>query len=216
MKKLIAIFVLVLLATSAFAAVSITDWYTIAYYDLTHHDYGDIVTDMAPAGFVFANNPDEWYYDGTEYREPAPDFYSGNVSGWVYDEGDSFTVSVSGFGDLLTYKEYEGATPKINVHLRTANGEWVRFRTYWNGDGTYVFDDSNLRQRYGRGEVTRVSIDFRLGSALYHVTENTTGSVQFLVPDEEQPQTEVLEPATVAYGLMGLGSLAGIKRRIKK
>ncbi|MBP5737469.1 MAG: PEP-CTERM sorting domain-containing protein, partial [Abditibacteriota bacterium] len=46
-----------------------------------------------------------------------------------------------------------------------------------------------------------------------NTTPNTYGSARFMMG---RPETEVPEPGTIAYALMGLGSLAGIKRRIKK
>ena len=89
MKKLVYILAVSVLASCAFADLTITDW-EWDDFNVLYIDY-DVITDYAPAGFTVGGDP--YDPDLGPYRFY---FYSDNVSGWLYNGNDSFTVTFDG------------------------------------------------------------------------------------------------------------------------
>ena len=88
----------------------------------------------------------------------------------------------------------------------------------YTGEGTYSFGPDNfgyVDMDEGTA-IAFVEIWISDGDHLCYAGKNTVGSMMFMVGEEEKPETAVPEPASTAYALLGLGSLLGIKRRIKK
>ena len=212
MKKALFVFALIALASAAFADLSITDWAVNAYGG-GYPDYGDILSDVSPAGFVFANDPQQW----PNNLVPKPFFRSITVSGWVYDEDEGFNITIEGF---------EGADKKVDgfdgdsIQVQLGRGVLITaiYQTTWNGDGTYFFDKDNLTYSYRtEGDILNVFVRLLIDDHEYQFADNATGSVQFaLGKPAPQPETEVPEPGVCAYGALGLVSLLGMKRRIRK
>ena len=212
MKKVLFILSLIALASAAFADLPITDWrvYTSGGYK------GDdaIIRDAEPNGFDFDRRSDA---DTTYFTN----FRSGEVFDWVYDESDVFTITLTGFEDV--YPGEGNNLSSLIVELYNSNdGAAIVYASEYGGAGTYVFDFDNAvaaRKDFGPGyDVERIYIALGETNAsgrytFANTTPNTYGSVRFMMG---RPETEVPEPGTIAYALMGLGSLAGIKRRIKK
>ena len=203
MKKLLYILAVSVLASCAFADFTATDWVWDAPYT---DDY--FVTDYAPAGFAVESS----------YYNPDPGsfgfhFYSDNVSGWLYNGNDSFTVTFEGFLD----RDFDPSYGALIVYVDDGFRNAVCYMVPWSGNGAYTFTAEDIVPGWNTGD----SIEgLEVGCVevfLEHVkwTPRTYGRVTVALNTPEE-ETEVPEPATAAYALMGLGSLAGIKRRIKK
>ena len=217
MKKVLFILSLIALASASFAAVSITDW-GVCNWDTFNYDSDEpFIRDAEPNGFDFNRSSDTNLYRNAN-------FGSKNVSGWVYDEDDVFTVTLTGFEDILPASFGMDNVDNVIVELcKNGKSANIRYAGDYIGAGTYVFDFDNVFSVYndfGTGDaVDEIYITLGHvssgGNGYVHAntTPNTYGSVRFMMG---RPETEVPEPGTIAYALMGLGSLAGIKRRIKK
>ena len=206
MKKLVYILAVSVLASCAFADLTITDW---VWDDINviYIDY-DVITDYAPAGFTAGGDP---YDPGLgSYRFY---FYSDNVSGWLYNGNDSFTVTFEGFRD----RDFYPSPGALTVYVDDGSRNAVCYMVPWSGNGAYTFTAEDVFPGWNTGDSIEGLEVGRVEVFLEHVkwTPRTYGRVTVALNTPEE-ETEVPEPATAAYALMGLGSLAGIKRRIKK
>ena len=204
MKKLLTLFALCALASSSFAAVTVSDWKA----NFNGFIADGSISDVSPAGFDF----DAGLTDIDDYRAS---FRSYNVSDWVYDENNTFSVVVTGFDDVT----YNGNKPERLVIVLYRGYSCIVYNTVYSGAGTYDFgpaDVYNFNGLKADDSFDSVEVDMALGYNPCYSTPTTTGSVRFIVGEEEKPDTVVPEPMAAVYGLFGLGSLIGIKRKIKK
>ena len=198
MKKLISVLALAaLVCGAAFADFTMTDWGAVIANGAVN------VTDYAPAGFdVEAVGSMAVFGFGT-----------GNISGWLFDGNEPFTVTLSGFEDN-DFNVPDNSILYVYVGFR--NGSSGECALPWVGNGTYTFENSGGSFADGF-EVFSVTISGGDGNDIILMNEGATGRVTFaLGAPEEEEGTVVPEPCTIAYALTGLGSLAGIKRRFKK
>ena len=201
MKKLTAILALAaLVCGAAFADFTMTDWDTVIANGAVN------VTDYAPAGFdVEAVGSMAVFGFGT-----------GNISGWLFDGNEPFTVTLSGFEDN-DFNVPDNSALYVYVGFRGGSSEECTLP--WVGNGTYTFTPADFSGDFAdEFEVTYVSI-YAQGDGWVEVKMNSgaAGRVTFaLGAPEEEEGTVVPEPCTIAYALTGLGSLAGIERRFKK
>ena len=204
MKKLLYILAVSVLASCAFADFTATDWVWDAPYT---DDY--FVTDYAPAGFTVGPS----YYAETFWYN----FYaiSDNVGGWLYNVNDSFTVTFDGFGD----NDFSSADGSLAFYVSDVfQKNWVCYRVPWSGNGAYTFTAEDIFPEWNEGdsieglEVGRIDIWVE---DPVKWTPRASGRVTVSLNTTEE-ETEVPEPACAAYGVAGLVSLIGMKRRIKK
>ncbi|MBP5738527.1 MAG: hypothetical protein J6X38_05550 [Abditibacteriota bacterium] len=218
MKKALMIIALVCLVASSAFAVSITDWTTY------NEESGlrEYLSDLNPAGFVIDYPmPEETVIGYDMYRV---DVISRNVSGWVYDQNESVPVRVTGFDNMEgRHMQPEEIVPIIDdepgqksliTYLLFDEGQLI-YNTPFDGDGVYYLNPADVL--WGNASAydgqTVVSVNTEIGGDyVWFVVPGTKGSVQYFPEDE----TEVPEPAAIAYALMGLGSAFGLKRRVKK
>ena len=212
MKKLIAVLALSAVAcAAAFADISVSDWN--ASYGGTS---GIVVTDYAPAGF-------DVYLPETS-NKVAFGFHSDNASGWLYNGNVPLILVVDGFDD-----DDFSATDGV-FSITVADVTWrntVCYNLPWAGNGTYTFAPQNIKPASSLGsleglEVNGLDMFVRNDDTLLRLNPGATGRVTLALgepipdPEPDTPETELPEPCTIAYTLTGLGSVAGIKRRIRK
>ena len=213
MKKVLFILALAALASASFADVSITDWGLLDSDTYRYDSDEAFIRDAEPNGFDLYMNPT----DRPVHRNA--DFRSSNISGWVYDEEGEFTVTITGFEDISP-NNFTG----IAVLLHNENKDAQGYLASYTGPGTYKFNSGNASKFFelSTGDVVAdITIMFgrftSAGSGSYaRFGDNTVGSLYVTFGDEEQPETTVPEPCTIAYAVTGLGSLAGIKKRFGK
>ena len=185
MKKLLILFALCALASSSFAAVTISDW-TVQ----KHGDFGSLadgsISDASPAGFDFDAGVTD---TGDNYYSVW--FVSENVSGWVYDENSTFSVVVTGFDDVSVY----GNKPnRLDVTLSCGDSDLYYGKNY-SGAGTYVFGPDDVYHMYNTvnagDSCDYVDVTLSNRSNTCAATGTTTGSIRFVVGEEEKPDTVV-------------------------
>ncbi|MBO7393834.1 MAG: PEP-CTERM sorting domain-containing protein, partial [Abditibacteriota bacterium] len=92
----------------------------------------------------------------------------------------------------------------------------VCYRVPWSGNGAYTFTAADLFPGGNSGGSVEGHEIAQIQMALTpNINSHASGRVTVSLNTTEE-ETEVPEPGTIAYALAGLGSLAGIKRRIKK
>ena len=201
MKKLLLVFALCALSASSFADVSITDWKFLFKSGSLN------IGDLSPAGFEFG------FTDSPNTYLPA--FRSNNVSGWVFDENDTIAIDVDGF-------EGVGESQSL-IFMFGVNGKYVVYTAPYTGAGTYEFCSDDIAYNDG------VADDNAIANVLFYVgkrLEGTAAGVNYLPADcsgsvrvyvgGKRPETVVPEPASVAYGVFGLLSAVGLRRKLKK
>ena len=220
MKKFIAILALLALASASFA-MSITDWYAYDYFvPVPDADY---ISDYGNAGAAINVNP----VPDTLYGGLAR-FGSDNVSDWVYDENGEFSVLIEGFEDLYP-ADSDAVVPPVRMFVVVlgSDGDYARHQTEWSGSGNYYFGPETLDSYFfdieGPADIESVEVYFAKDNGsgwfdIYYLGNQAVGTIEFFGIEEEpdEPVTEVPEPAAFAYAAMGLASVFGLKRRIKK
>ncbi len=205
MKKLLILFALCALASASFAAVTVSDW-KVSKPGIGSSVADGSISDVSPAGFDF----DAGLTDVDCYIAV---FRSENISGWVYDENNTFSVVVTGFDDMP-------ASPDSLALALFCGDSYIIYDADYYGAGTYNFGPDNMSRKdvdmIAGDSFDFVSVTMTLSSMYCTTTGTTTGSMRLVFGEEEKPDTVVPEPATCAYALMGFGSLLGIKKHIKK
>ncbi|MBP5738472.1 MAG: hypothetical protein J6X38_05260 [Abditibacteriota bacterium] len=203
MKKLIFTFALIAVAAASFAAglsdpsTSMTGWTDWGWSGGNISDLADgrgfsVDLTSAPAGTALD-------------KIRGVTFISFNVSGWVYDDNESIVAEID--------ENFAEADGSYSVSLIVdANGKGALYDTTYTGPGTYVFTEA-LTAAANMNGLAVTDIWFSLG-ADKPMTSGDYLTVRFKTGDDEEQL--VPEPASVAYGITGLVSLMGIKRRIKK
>ncbi|MBP5092440.1 MAG: hypothetical protein J6332_00130 [Abditibacteriota bacterium] len=218
MKKLISVLALCALAGASFAA-TITDWYAYDASTFSPVQGADYISDYGSTGTEI-NVPmiADQQYSGSAW------FGSNTVSGWTYDENGDFAVDIQGFESLFPPDELLDAPPtKMFVVMLGADGDQARHQTEWTGSGVYAFGPETLVSGYYEGGVVNVdavqvyfAMETEWGLGVYLLGNGATGTIEFLLDEEEEDEPEVPEPAAFAYAAMGLASAFGLKRRIRK
>ena len=231
MKKVLYCLVIALLAVNSAFAFTATDWMTFDEVNT------GVISDYAGNGFAFDPT-------GAETYAPEAYFYSDNVNGWIYDEGENIYTVFTGFDkfstegiELTSDDRFVRLSASFNSAEKDGSGEskywgYANYAKPWTGEGEYVFTPADLEYSYyssyydgqqfipwdGEGaEVTYTSVSF-LADGYY----GSGDCYLFLTDDTKgtfrfgRDNTVVPEPATYAYALMGLASAFGLKRRIKK
>ena len=220
MKKIVFILALAALCGAAFAnnvsdpGVTLRGW--------------DYFSSSAPAGFV--SLADGKGFAVTATREGL---YSGftayNVSGWVFDENESINVKIteaSGMSSVgnqcvAVIPYFDGDTYE-EVHLFYAKP--------YTGVGEYTFTVSDIQTNDDPDEAAwfvatrtesagKTPYEFILAVGDYDPDEGYIYFNTFDVGGRFSAtfgKTVVPEPTSAAYALLGLGSLLGIKRKIRK
>ena len=197
MKKIVFILALVSMAAASFGAVSIKEWRNIGTWEKG-------MSDVAPSGFEFQMSPEympSWGGSPTTHFRGVPD------SEWIYDENDTFTLTVTGFEDILT--GYEGnAYVTMNIDRLQVNiyynGGWSNavYLIPYSGPGTYTCGIADIVELDSADDKRVEGMYIDIGGLFYNgyyngkfqlgeATENTSGSMQFMVPDKSEPETVV-------------------------
>ena len=135
-------------------------------------------------------------------------FLTFGPSGWVYDSNESFAIEID-----ENFADADGSYSVSLIASAGNNGAW--YDKIYNGPGTYVFTAADLLSAsdyVNNSEITQIWFTFGSGKSM---TSGDYITVRFKTSEDEE-ETVVPEPASAAYALLGLGSLMGIKRRIKK
>ena len=184
MKKLISVLALAaLVCGAAFADLAIDNWYA---YTMPGSDAN--VTDYAPAGFdvTIPDQSGRFYFD----------FMTEDVSGWLYNSNEPFTVTFENFGSD-DFDTSEGTMCIYLVDEREYNG--VCYYVPWSGNGTYTITTADLMPSDGWGslENTEVrTIEMTIRDSV-HLVPGASGRVKFALgaPEEDPtPETELPEP----------------------
>ena len=226
MKKVLFVIAVIALTSAVFADVSITDWTYMNGRTFWTND--GAIEDSGSAGFEFAKSED--FYSNS-WRSMMS-FVSNNVSGWTYDENGTFTVGVEGFEDLYFEDERDVDTVYVILWRKNEADAMAAYSLPYTGDGDYLFGPESFAKGRGvSGDVATIQIGLgteadgggflpgivnsgpEWDSARY--TAYTSGGM-WLGGRPERPETELPEPAAYAYGVTGLVSACGIKRRIRK
>ncbi len=219
MKKVFMIIALVCLAVSSAFAATVTDWQTWDADDVLTDYISDLETST---GFVL-NVPEEM-----EGATDAFDFISRSVDGWLFDPNKPVSVNVTGL-DSLQLASYlpTDTVSMLCIQLYDSNDmdHVMLYGKDITGDGVYAFTDDDFITFDGDAEFDS---DVHIGGVDVYIYDASGGShytlyavpgsnasVEFLFDEEEDP-IDVPEPATYAYGALGLVSLLGMKRRIRK
>ena len=203
MKKLLILFALCALASSSFAEVTTSDW-------KVHNEFG--------FGFGIPNASPGFEFDGTKVAANTLYIaeFNGNISGWLYDSNETFSVVITGFDNAGFVNEKPN---ELYVRLRSGQSK-LCYKADYSGAGTYVFGPDDVDMISGTvntgDSFSSVAVSFELDGNVCYINNTTTGSVRFAEAVEEKPDTVVPEPTTAAYAIAGLLPLIGIKRKIKK
>ena len=149
----------------------------------------------------------------------------GNVVGdWLINPNDVISIGVSGLANL----DWSDWGTLDNAYLRFTHSGYVGADLFFDGFGNADSFFANGVTLTGAEFLSLTDIpsdavvkwvDFFLQSDGNDANSvGTEYSLRFSItaPQPDTPETEVPEPASAAYGLLGLGSLLGIKRRIRK
>ena len=205
MKKVLILLALVTLAGASFAAgindteSTLSDWE--AAYDGNVTDLTDV------KGFTAT-------YDSFMGLE----FETETISNWLYNPNETILVTVAGdFYDDAWARQYPNAV--IDFYVTAGNGS-VDFSAPFTGTGDYELTLSDV---YGvvEGDAFDYADFAILNRGNITQVNGKTITVTFYEPSAEpdpdpEEETVVPEPAAIAYGLVGLAPLFGLKRRIKK
>ena len=140
----------------------------------------------------------------------------GEASNWVFDSND--TLSLSLYEDFFT-EDMLNNSYSVVIKTYTPDGRVIvaNYAAPYEGPGDYTLSLLNANVDDGTeigslklmiGQILSVS-----STKLVSMPEESTLTVRFN-PTEEK--TDVPEPTSAAYALLGLGSLLGIRRKIRK
>ena len=220
MKKLMFVSLLAALAASSAFAVSVGDWYT---YDFENSRYGTFIQPSYYENYGDAGISID-IDETTEYNPVCElEFISNYASDWIYNPNDTIALTFTGFdviGNAST-NGWNGFTVYVNMGDEGVFLEY--YEIFWTGPGTYILNEytpeihntvATLEDLAGL-PVTRFGVMMYSDTDPWRGVPGTKGTMTISVgnPDEK---TEVPEPASAAYALIGLAPVFGLKRRIKK
>ena len=199
--KRVFIALLILAAGAGFAAGLNDDSVTIGAW-------------MAPSVTVTALPDDKGFALETE-RAKHSMVLGDQVSGWLYNPNETITVIIDEniFGSNYTTGNYY-------IYLAGMAGGNINspsFSAPYYGPGTYTLTINDLPELDPGTALDTINIYFaqRSGGSFSPLTFPTAGNLTLrFKPEAEEPI--VPEPTAIAYGLVGLTPLFGLKRRIKK
>ncbi len=163
-------------------------------------------------------------------------FSTGSVN-WLYNPNMPIFVRINGFVNLVedsepsipvipdqpvvkslkALSENEDASVRyLNLYLAADNDEndYAEYNVVWTGNGVYKLTPEDLIDSSISEETNISYAEFLFHTGNYNVMQVvplTYGTVEIMTEYSEVP-----EPATYAYGVMGLISVFGLRRRIKK
>ena len=213
MKKILTA-LLILAASAAFAntpgdpGVTLTGWTPESTIAAVAYDLDD-------------NNGFQAYTDYGEGYGAYAIFSATSVDGWLFNPNDTMIIDIN--NDFVT-PEILAESRVVDCFASVFVGDdehYAEFSVEYNEPGIYaltVTENDGLNP----GDVIKYA-SFYLGG---HRADGD-GTYALLMPSrrnisakfyssEQDEETVVPEPATAAYALLGLGSLIGVKRRIKK
>ncbi len=229
MKKLTII--TVVLAILCSAMVMAADLGNITWTPLgtgvtaTDNENGGTVLDLGADGFLYGLQADvenPWLYNSNDLISVSVDGFK-DTPQWAVEIVNQYTNYVKGSMDL-----YNGDTLVASGTVTPASAEVLGN----NLNGTYVY--SNGKVTAGSSEFNVVwSNEIPAGTPIdtikvYLDPDVLSLGLQILERTEQQalrdgrtltindPKVEVPEPATYAYAAMGLVSVLGLKRRVRK
>ena len=217
MKKLFFVLALIALCGAAFAnnisdpEVTLTGWrYN---YRLSNGNGSDDVSDLGDGkGFTVTADVTADYSIGyfTNYLN------GGCISGWVFDENEPITLTILE-SDIVAEDD-----ALVSVKVWSYMYSYYIYTKPYTGAGEYVFTAEDITAVFGNVDslngLAPGQIDIYVGTGNVPATTYLPAGGKFTATfaKVDKPETVVPEPASAAYALLGLGSLMGIKRRIKK
>ncbi|MBQ7524895.1 MAG: hypothetical protein IJT09_00520 [Abditibacteriota bacterium] len=166
--------------------------------------------------------------------------YIGSVNpegSWLLDPNDELTLSIDGIQNM-NWSGYDPRYPTngqhgdgVGLYVFVENpdypgdfygvplevGDYTSFESFVENGVTIT--GQNIIDAYHIDSTGRSVLGIGLTVANSYTTANDAGTLKVNLTVNrygEEEETVVPEPCTIAYALMGLGSIAGIKRRIKK
>ncbi|MBO7392958.1 MAG: hypothetical protein J6U98_02000 [Abditibacteriota bacterium] len=233
MKKVLYCLVIAVLAVSSAFAFTATNWGCADEY------LSQYVSDYAGNGFSVDIDDDS--ADGIY---GMAQFSTESVDGWVYDRNEPIYTVITGFEELFVPDSVnlysDGKFVFLSVSFVSpetpdyAKWGYTDYKKPWTGAGEYVFTPEDITRSYlsyyDDGSQNYVRWD-GLDGVVYYIDagimydgdprgsgdpwilagSGTEGTFRF-----GRAETVVPEPATAAYGIMGLVSLIGMKKRFGK
>ncbi len=213
MKKIVFILAFIALCGAAFAnnisdpEVTISGWHYL--YDLPGGD--NDVSDLGD-GKGFTVTADQTAGDNMGY-------YVGNdpssgciVSGWVFDDNEPITLTV------LESDAVAAENASIMCFIGSGWYYSARYLKPYNGVGEYVFTAEDILGSDLPNGCVPTEIRIMLGTNRYPATTYLPAGGKFTATFAKvnKPETVVPEPASIAYGALGIVSMLGMKRRFGK
>ncbi len=217
MKKVLFCAAIAILAASSVFAFTATEW------DGMYSDLSPYISDYAGNGFSVSFPDSEGYLPTF--------FYTESVDGWVYDRNEPIYTVYTGFENLYTtdgftlYSDEKAVTLDVMFMSSESQSYWgyAKYGKLWAGAGEYAFTPDDLFEFYvypsgwdGVNNVvsyisTGIVADGYFGSGTPYMYLGGDGTFRF-----GREETVVPDPAACAYGVLGLVSVFGIKRRLRK
>ena len=214
MKRVLITLALLALAGAAFAAtindpsVTAENWSAFNF----HINCSDLTDDN---GFTAST-------DTVDGGGGAGVMFQGRVSGWLFDPNESINVSV--FDDFFGEESlFDSDMEECSILFSVGNMDTYASAQYiapYTGSGDYTLEFVDAMGLSDGDEIKFVS--FILGTydeeeqvtKILGLPANSTITVRF--NSSERPETVVPEPTAIAYGLVGLAPLFGLKKRMRK
>ena len=216
MKK-VFIALMILAASAAFANTPSDSGVTVEGW----RSWGEVnsipVSDLADNNGFTANTINMHNPLGDDYVTEVG--FQAEASGWLFDPNESVTITViEDFSDEQI-SSFDGNfyISLQGIPLGYETGPF--YMTLYTGPGDYTLElvnDFGLEEGSELSDVYFGIADFDNDAGYYNSLMIPAGKTLTVRFGSEQPETVVPEPATCAYALMGLGSLLGIKRKIRK
>lgn len=159
-------------------------------------------------------------------------FSGENVQNWLFDPNkDNMYLAFKNFdmihwGDSLDNTDNIYLAVQVGSHDPQGTGITTSVMYYvpWSGSGVYTITPDDVYQMYYYNYKTREELDyisdpFNVDSM--QISHSSPSGLVYLYLDRNHENSQfryldLPEPSTYAYGIMGLVSLMGLKRRIRK